>query len=52
MSARMTTPGRLKTKAFWNKDYGVIIYVPGVSNKILSGDSNYILVVVMWPKFW
>ena len=29
---------------FWNEDYDV-------SNKILSRDSNYIVDVIMWPKF-
>ena len=26
-------------------------FVHGVTNKILSRDSNYILDIVMWPKF-
>ena len=34
-----------------NKYYGVIIFVHEVTNKILSRDSNYIINVVMWPKF-
>ena len=28
-----------------------MIYVNDVTNKILSSDSNYIVDVVMWPKF-
>ena len=48
MSAKMATPGFLKIIIFWNKD---IIYVHGVTNKILSRDSSYIVHVVMWPKF-
>ena len=36
---------------FWNKDYDVITSVCDVTNKILSLDSNYIVDVVMWPKF-
>ena len=47
MSAKMATPGLLKIKVFWN----IIISVHDVTNKILSRDSNYIIDVVMWPKF-
>ena len=51
MPAKMATPDLLKITAFWNKGYDVIIYVHDVTNKILSRDSNYIIDVVMWPKF-
>ena len=51
MSAKMATPGLLKITVFWNKGYDVIISVHDVTNKILSRDSNYIVDVVMWPKF-
>ena len=51
MSAKMATPGLLKITVFWNKGYDVIIPVDDVTNKILSCDSNYIVDVVMWPKF-
>ena len=51
MSAKMATPGLLKIKVFWNKGYDVIISVHDVTNKILSRDSNYIVDVIMWPKF-
>ena len=51
MSAKLATPGLLKIKIFWKKGYDVIIYVHDVTNKILSCDSNYIVDVVMWPKF-
>ena len=51
MSAKMATPGLLKTTVFWNKGYDVIIFVHDVTNKFLSRDSNYIIDVVMWPKF-
>ena len=52
MSAKMTTPALLKIKVFWNKGYYVYDYsVYDVTNKILSHDSNYIMDVVMWPKF-
>ena len=45
------TPGYLETKVFWNKDFSVIIPVHDVTRKVLSRDSNYITVVVKWPKF-
>ena len=51
MLAKMATPDLLKATVFWNKGYDVIIPVHDVSNKILSRDSNYIVDVVMWPKF-
>ena len=51
MSAKMATPDLLKITIFWNTGYDVIIYVHDVTNKILSRDSNYIVHVVMWPKF-
>ena len=51
MSAKMATPGLLKIKVFWNRGYDVIISVHDVTNKILSRDSNYIVDMVMWPKF-
>ena len=51
MSAKMATPGLLKITVFWNKVYDVIIYVHDVTSKFLSRDSNYIVHVVMRPKF-
>ena len=51
MSLKMATPGLLKITVFWNKGYDVIIHVDDVTNKILSHDSNYIIDVLMWPKF-
>ena len=48
MSAKITTPGLLKIRVFWNNGYDVIISVHDVTNKILSRDSNYIIDVVMW----
>ena len=47
----MATPGLFKIKTFWNKGYDVIISVNDDTDRILSRDSNYIVVVVMWPKF-
>ena len=49
--AKMATPGFLETKVFWNKGYGVVIFFHDVTNKFLSRNSNYIVDVVMWPKF-
>ena len=51
MSAKLATLDLLKIKAFWNKGYDIITSVCDVMNKILSHDSNYIVNVVMWPKF-
>ena len=44
-------PSLHKIKEFWNKGYDVIIFVHDVTNKISSHDSNYIVDVVMPPKF-
>ena len=49
MLAKMAALGLYKIKEFWNKDYDVIIFLHDVTNRILSRDSTYI--VVMWPKF-
>ena len=51
MSARMATPGLLKITVIWNKGYDVIIIVDDVINKILSRGLNYIVDLLMWPKF-
>ena len=51
MSAKMATPGLLKIRVFWKKGYDVIISIHGFTNKFLSLDSNYIIDVVMSPKF-
>ena len=50
MSAKLATLGLLKIKVFW-KGYDVIILVHAVTNKILSRESNYIVDVLIWPKF-
>ena len=52
ISAKMATLALLKIKVFWNKGYYVIYSVYDVTNEILSHDSNYIMDVVMWPKFY
>ena len=51
MSGKIATPGLCETKVFWEKGYDVIISVIDVTNKTLLRDSNYIVEVVMWPKF-
>ena len=35
---------------FSNKDYDFINFVLDVTNKTSSGESNYILVVLIWPN--
>ena len=51
MSEKMGTPGLLEITVFWNKGYDVINFFYDVTNSILLRDSNYIVNVVMWPKF-
>ena len=40
-----------RIKVFWNKGYDVKNFVHDVTNNILSRESNYIVDVIMWPKF-
>ena len=47
----MATLGLRKIKMFWKKTYDVIISIYDVTIQIMSRDSNYIVGVVMWPKF-
>ena len=51
MSAKAATPGLLKVNVFWNIGYDLIISANDVTKKVLSRDSNYIVDVVVWPKF-
>ena len=51
MSAKLATLDLLEIKVFWNRGYDVITSVFDVTCKILSRDSNYIVDVVMCPKF-
>ena len=51
VAAKMVTPSFLNLQVFWNKGCVVIICVSDVTNRTLSRDSNYIVDVVMWPKF-
>ena len=50
MSAKLATPGLLKIKVFWKKDYEVIISVYDVTKKILLPDSNNIIDVRILPE--
>ena len=47
MSPKMATPGLLKIKVFLNKRSYIIIFLYGITNKILSLDSNNIVDVAM-----
>ena len=49
--AKLATSGLLIIKIFHNKGYDIKIRNYEVINKILSGDSNYIVDMFMWPKF-
>ena len=49
MSAKMAAPSLLKIKVFWNIGYDVIISV--YDSKVLLRGSNYIVDVIMGPKF-
>ena len=51
MSAKSATLDFLKIKVFWSKCYDFIIPVHDVTSEILSGDSNFIVDIVMKPKF-
>ena len=51
ISEEMATLGLLKRKIFQNKSYDVIVCVHDVTNKLLSHESNYIVDMVIWPKF-
>ena len=51
MSAKLASAGLLNVKIFWNKGYDVIITDYEVIKKILLLHSNYIVDLVMWPKF-
>ena len=51
MPAKLATPGLLKIMVFLNEGYDVISSAHDVINKTLSRELNYIIDVVMWPKF-
>ena len=46
LSVNLGTPGLLKLKVFWIKNYGVIISLNDVTYKTLLRDSNYIVDVI------
>ena len=51
MSQKLATLGLLKIKIFLNKRYDIMIYAHDVTNKFSLKDLNYIVYVVMLPKF-
>ena len=51
MSAKLAALDLLEIKVFWNKGYDFIAFVHDDINEIQSRDLNYIVDVVMWPKF-
>ena len=51
MSAKLATLGLLNITVFQNTGYDAINSAHDVTNKILSRNSNYIIYVLMWPKF-
>ena len=51
ISAKMATLGLFKIKLFWNKRYDVIFSVHDVTKNFFLRESNYIIDVVMRPKF-
>ena len=50
MLAKMATLDLLKIKVFWKQICDVIVSVRDVTNKVLLGESNYIVNMIMWPK--
>ena len=48
---KLATPNLLKLNFIWNNCDDIIISVSVVTNKILSLVSNYMLDLVMWPKY-
>ena len=51
MSAKLATVDLLKIKAFWYKGCDLLISIHDATKRLLSRDWNYIVNVVMWPKF-
>ena len=51
MSPKLAIPDLFKITVLWSKDYDVTISVYEVIIKILLRDSNYIVNVILWPKF-
>ena len=51
MSAKLATLDFFKGKVFQNKGYDVKTYVHDVTNKVLSRETNQIIIAVIRPKF-
>ena len=51
MSSKIAILSLLKIKLFENNGFHVIVFVHNFTNKYLSLDSNYIVDLVMRPKF-
>ena len=51
MSAKLDTLDLFEITVYQNKNYDVIISVSDIFKKNWSHESNYIVDVVMWPKF-
>ena len=51
MSAKFATLGLLKVKTYWKNRYDVINSANEVTREFLSYDSNWIVDLVMSPKF-
>ena len=51
ISAKLATPGILKIEVFRNRNYDVTISVHDTTKKLSSYDSNYIVNLIVWPKF-
>ena len=51
MSTALANLGVRKIIASWNKGYDVINSAHEVTREVLLRDSNYIVDVVIWPKF-
>ena len=51
ISVKLPTSGLLKIKIFQNKGYNVVVLDYDVTNKIFLRNLNYMVDVIMWPKF-
>ena len=51
MPAKVAALGLPKIKVFWSKGYDILTSVHELTNKIVLCESNYIVGLVMWPKF-
>ena len=51
MPTELVTSCLFKIKVFWNEGYDNVISVSGVTKKIFSRASNYVVDLVIWPKF-